>query len=690
MSLGRYDPVKRATAIVLLCFVLAACLLCAGAASASRGGASGQDPLLAPGGYDTKASSADDVKQDGNQKCGSGGGGGGGAGGGGKWPYSFADSSFSSLQGAANGSSVPKHDGPQYAMQSDANKFSGSGESGTDNAPVFQGTSIYGSAAGNNYPNYSSRSSSPLVRQPMHPQRGATPDGHPRDATNAGLPPCCKDKLPCCSSHWPCCQKAEYHGFTQPGSPNNLPYSQNMQGKDNFYSGNNQGQNNQGQNNNNNNSNAQNNANNQSMSTPAMTEMSPSAGNTFSGMSSSMSSAMGNMMNQSGMSSSSGGKIMGASAAGVTSLMNTFNQIMAGQTPGANKEQQKTDVAMEKSQVADNLAEMERTQASTAIEFVLGYLKNFTAGGNQYTALHDEIFVPIAVLLLLPGAVLAQMRSIVAQGTAVLGEVNPWEGILRSIVAIFLIMSSGLVMNYGIDVVNSAVQAISQSYHDQFGADMGSDAAALHVRAHPVRLPQEDYATIPNMEAVMFNYFGNTPAARMEGELLAVKYEDPAAGLYIVPPDRAPETVPFKVPFAREAFNEINCGLAVGWVLLCAMQVCYLYYLYFVGPVMAAFWVYPSQMLRQAYPGWLEGVVSLCFWSFFWATTVCLMACFRGCDDTGTLLCTALLTLALIAAKNAFDFVGLAKEAGRDAGRVAEKVGKALLEAKHAAAKGKG
>lgn len=677
--------------LLILSLIFAAQLCSAEACYASRGGSPGQDILLAPNGMDTKASSADDVKQDGNQKCGKGGGGGGGqGGGGGRVPYSYADSSFGAWGAAASAHSVAAI---QYAMlhPDNVSTMSGSGENAPDSTvPTFPSTPVYGGYSGTNYPNYTNNSAQPMERQPMHPQRGPAPKGHPRDATQAGLPPCCTDKLPCCDSNWPCCKKAEYHGYTPDGTPSNLPYSQNMQGKDNVLKEGDTNQNQQGQNSNNNNSNANSNANNQSMNSPAMTEMSPGAGNSFSGMSSSLGAGMKSMMGKSGMSGVAGGKVMGAAGAGVTGIMNQFMKQMSGQTPGANKEGAKTDEAIEKSQVADNLAGMEREQAGTAISFVLGFLKNFTAGGNQYVALHDKLFIPIAVLLLVPGAVLAQLRAIVAQGFSVLGEVSPWDGILRSIIATFLIMSSGLVLNYGIDVVNSLVQTVSSGYNQNFGSNMGSDAMAMHVRAHPIRLPMENYATIPNIRGIMFNYFGSTPAATMEGSLLAVKYEDPAAGLYIVPPDRAPETVPFKVPFARVAFNEINCGLAIGWVILCAMQVCYLYYLYFMGPILAALWVYPSQMMRSAYPSWVEGIVSLCFWSFFWATTILLMACFRGCDDTGTVLCTALLTMALVSAKSAFDFVGLVKEAGREAGRVAEKVGKALLEAKHAAAKGGG
>lgn len=683
--LDKAITIMNATALIVAC-ILAFSLPC----HASRGGSAGQDVLLGPNGYDTKASSADDVGQDIKQKFGGKGGGGGGQGGGGQYP-NHQDSSF--MGGTATSGSNSAGSPNNYALDYRPSMFSGSGnDTGNDGIPPYEGGSVYGSYGGHNYPNYSNSSSTPLERTPLHPQRGAAPQGHPRDAVKAGPPPCCKDNLPCCMNNWPCCQKAEYHGYTPPGEPSNLPYSQNMQGKDNVLQKGDTKQNQPNNNNNNNNNSNNNAANNQSQTSPSQTEnMNGGPSQSMTGMGAPLGADMKTAMSKTGMNGPAGGKMGGAASGGMLGIINAFNQAAAGQGPGANKNQKKQDAVMEKTVTADNLAGMEREQAATAIEFVIGFLQNFTAGGNKFVDLHDHLFLPMAFLLLLPGAVLAQMKAIASQGFSVLGEVSPWDGIQRSIIAVFLITSSGLIMNYGIDVANSLVQTVSSGYSQNFGGNMGQDAMALHVRAHPIRLPEEEMAVIPeDIETIMFNYFGSSPAASMEGQLLAIKYEDPAAGLYIAPFDRTMVCVPWKVPFAREAFNEIDCGMAMAWVVLCCVQESYLYYLYFVGPVIAALWVYPSQMLRQAYPNWIEGVVCLCFWSFFWATTICLMACFRGCDDTGTVVCCALTSLALISAKTAFDFVGLAKEAGRDAAKVAEKVGKALLEAKHAKAQAGG
>jgi hypothetical protein len=394
----------------------------------------------------------------------------------------------------------------------------------------------------------------------------------------------------------------------------------------------------------------------------------------FGGLSAPMAANMIDMLRESGLAGPQGGKMLGAASAGMVGIKGMFQQQKAANMPGADTEQTKVNQNAEKGQSADNLAGMEREQAATAIDFVRTYLENFTANpGNKWNRLRDTLFVPMALLLLLPGAVLAQVKSIIAQGVPVLGEVNPWEGILRAIVAIFLIPATYLVMNYGIDVANSFTKTIADQYKTAFKKDMYEEAFSGHVRAFPIRTPDENYDVIPNIEASMYNLFGNSPLARLEGKLLATKYEDPAAGLYVVPVDRANETVPFLVNEARLMYNKINAGLAFAWTILCAVQQCYLYYLWFVGPIVAALWVYPMGQLRQALPNWIEGVVSLCFWSFFWNTTILLMACFRGVDDTGTIVFTALNMLALGSVKFAFDFSGLVKDAGKEAAGLVNK-----------------
>ncbi|MCA9805708.1 MAG: hypothetical protein KC777_27240, partial [Cyanobacteria bacterium HKST-UBA02] len=89
---------------------------------------------------------------------------------------------------------------------------------------------------------------------------------------------------------------------------------------------------------------------------------------------------------------------------------------------------------------ANVAAEIGHNQAESAIQYTGSFLYNFTVdAGNPWNRIRDNIFVPMGVLLLLPGAVITQTRAIMAAGNPVLGQVNPFDGILRSLVAVFLI-----------------------------------------------------------------------------------------------------------------------------------------------------------------------------------------------------------------------------------------------------------
>lgn len=324
-------------------------------------------------------------------------------------------------------------------------------------------------------------------------------------------------------------------------------------------------------------------------------------------------------------------------------------------------------------QNADNSANMEKQQASCAIDFVRSYLENFTANsGNQWNRLRNELFMPMAVLLLLPGAIATQAKATVAQGFPIFGEVSPVEGLVRSIVAIFLIPGTYLIVNYGIDVSNSIAYTIQSQYSQIFGSDMYRDAMCAHIRAFGSRLPSENLGHIPQQAGQMQGQ-GSSARAKFEGSNVDVKLEDPCAGLYQAPETKANEKVPYAVNAQRAAYNGMGAGLAMTWNILCAFQMCYLYYLWFVGPIMAALWVWPVKQLREAFPNWCEGVITICFWSLFWNTTILLMACFRGVDDTGTVIMEALNFLSTACVKFAFDFAGLVKAAGAEAGKMAEK-----------------
>jgi hypothetical protein len=319
--------------------------------------------------------------------------------------------------------------------------------------------------------------------------------------------------------------------------------------------------------------------------------------------------------------------------------------------------------------IGNGAAELARDNSASAIDFTSNYLNNFTVqANNKWNQVRDNIFVPMAILLLLPGAVLAQVRAIVAAGSPVLGDVNPFEGILRSMIAIFMIPGTYLVVNYGIDLSNSITYTISSEYTRVFGTDMYKDATCAEIRATPLRHPLENRNALDLPTASMTPLLNSaSPMAQFEGKVMENMIEDPCAGLKQVPGDRVDEALPAASVIGRLMFNTTNAVSTCAWNVLCAFQMAYLFYLWCVGPIMAALWVWPVAQLRSAFPSWVEGVVTICFWSLFWNTAVLLMACFRGIDETGTVVMTAINFLTTASVQYAFDFAGIIKDAGQQA-----------------------
>jgi hypothetical protein len=249
-------------------------------------------------------------------------------------------------------------------------------------------------------------------------------------------------------------------------------------------------------------------------------------------------------------------------------------------------------------------------------------------------------------------------------------EVHPLEGILRSIVAIFLIPGSFLVINYGIDVANSITFTISDEYHNLFGTNMYEDAKCACRRAFPVAQPQDRRNALTGKENPTFK--GNTTFASIEGMDMVTTLDDPCAGIHEV--RVLDEDVTYNKNVMRMLINGVNDTTAMTWNISCAFQMAFLYYLWCMGPIAAALWVWPIAPLRGALASWIEGVVTVCFWSLFWNTVILLMACFRGVGDSGTIIMSALISLAVLSIKSAFDFTGLAKAAVDEAQRMAQQM----------------
>lgn len=335
--------------------------------------------------------------------------------------------------------------------------------------------------------------------------------------------------------------------------------------------------------------------------------------------------------------------------------------------------QAKAHAQAQANQAGNNSGDIAREQAIQSIDYCARVMKNFTTeGGNRWNRLRDNFFVPMALLLILPGAVLTQVRAIIAQGNPILaGQASPIEGIYRAIVGIFLIPSTYLVVNYAIDLGNSLQYTIATEYRRIQGTDMYEDAMCAEIRAFGVRYAKENEGSsaVPPQDKAPR---GNEPFAKLEGKLWG-KLADPCAGLLLVPANRDDQSMEQGSLGVRMAMNMTNAGINTAWSILTAFQMAFMYYLFFVGPIMAALWVWPMKIMKDAFPAWIEGVITLAFWSFFWNVVILIIALTKSEASSGLYIVTACNFLASAAVRYAFDFAGLMRGAAAEAEKLGAK-----------------
>jgi hypothetical protein len=324
------------------------------------------------------------------------------------------------------------------------------------------------------------------------------------------------------------------------------------------------------------------------------------------------------------------------------------------------------------------LAEVAKDQATSAIDYCSKYMINFTVDpSNPWNKLRDQLFLPIGILLFLPGAILSQTQAIVAAGSPVVGEMADgtqvccFDGWLRALTGIFLFPLTYLIVNVGCDVTKSLIYTCSDEYSRIFNTSMYNDALCGEIRAFPNRSYQENLGGA-NTAQTTWPQQKITNTASMENQLFESKIDDPCSKQYSAPAGRADELMPSSAVFARTMAFGSNAALTAAWNVLCAFQQVYLLYLFLVGPVIAGLWVWPMAQLRGAFSSWVEGVVTVCFWCLFWNAVIMLMACFKGVSgETGTIMESAFNILATMAVKYGFDFIGLVRAFGESAGQQA-------------------
>lgn len=258
--------------------------------------------------------------------------------------------------------------------------------------------------------------------------------------------------------------------------------------------------------------------------------------------------------------------------------------------------------------------------------------------------MYKACFIPMAVLFLLPGALITNTKTMVSYG--ILHNSNdedtktPWTGIMRSVIAVFLIPATQMIVSYMVDVGNS-LQYSCQPY-------VNIPLIVLWAKEQvQIFKPEQQGNPIKNLP--------NVPMAPWRGKFAGM----PQSGAIL-------EQVSGLDAALSELANECTHILTEGLTIAYAFQLAMVCYLFLLGPIAAAFFAWPSgvgkDLFRKAFASWVDGVVIVSLWKFWWNVVLICMTirCESGAlnpfDPFEVYYLVAFLCILMFVPFNPFDF----------------------------------
>lgn len=262
--------------------------------------------------------------------------------------------------------------------------------------------------------------------------------------------------------------------------------------------------------------------------------------------------------------------------------------------------------------------------------------------------MYKQVYVPMAILFLLPGAVITQVKATVARGFS-LGDGNPFEGIIRSMVAVFLIPGTQVIVSYSIDVGNSMATTAED------WVDVNMVLEWQHELTYNVN-PQDNHSNVivpPTADHSAAQQAAQQGAGNggiagaigslssggflgflswLAGQFIASVFGSGGEGMGANVPE-ADTTQEEQLALSQTMqflFNGASYFGALMMIILTAMQIVMICYLFLLGPLTAAFFAWPEvggskKLFRNIFGSWLQGVIICSLWRFYWVLGLVLM-----------------------------------------------------------------
>lgn len=218
--------------------------------------------------------------------------------------------------------------------------------------------------------------------------------------------------------------------------------------------------------------------------------------------------------------------------------------------------------------------------------------------------MYKHCYVPMAILFILPGAILTQLKSLIhfqILGGQCEDSISPFSGIFRSIMAIFLIPCTQLIVSYCIDIGNSLSFTVRNYVVLELLQSWVEDQA---------------YTTRPrNID----NFLKGIPGGAKDQGKIGNMDDDKTVQ----------ERQGNLTSSVQNFLNTVNNFVSQGLTVLNAFQIVMICYLFLLGPIAAAFYAWPSgigrDIFKKTFSNWMDGVVVLCLWKFWWCIVLLCM-----------------------------------------------------------------
>lgn len=220
---------------------------------------------------------------------------------------------------------------------------------------------------------------------------------------------------------------------------------------------------------------------------------------------------------------------------------------------------------------------------------VTGTLKPLSQALWMVQEMLKHVYIPMAILFLLPGAVVTQVKAYVSYSMVKTQDeedgASPFVGILRALVALFLIPATQLIVSYGIDIGNSMTYEVQKFIQAPTAVEWSKAQTVDQNTVKQDRLiPNSDFAQRSTMSVLQ-----------------------------------------------HIALNSINMLLNYGLLVLITFQLVLACYLLLLGPIAASLFAWPSgigTLFKPVFKSWLDGLTILVLWRFWWCV-ILLCMCVR-------------------------------------------------------------